>query len=84
MRIITLKNTYICEKNIKLVHTQNLDLVHWKVLSENEIKLLISEYRVTNTLVTYLVMNKCHKFTEDNQFYHHYGNKKFRAIFVLD
>jgi hypothetical protein len=64
MRTIKLKNTYICEKNNKLVHTQKgLDLVQSNVLFENKIKLLISEYRVTNSLVTYFVINKSHRLT---------------------
>lgn len=52
-------------------------------LSENKIKLLISEYRVTNALGTQVVMNKCHRLTEDN-----YTTitkiKKIRTIFVQD
>jgi len=68
VRIIQLKNKYKCEKNVKLVHTQKgLDLLlQSDVLSENKLKQLISEYRVTNNLVTYLVPNKCYKLTEDN------------------
>lgn len=69
MRIKSLKNTCICGKNIKLllVHIQKgLDLVQSNILSENKLKLLISDYRVTNNLVTYLVMNKCHTLTEEN------------------